>query len=112
MKSQLLRYSCKSPLISFWPHASNLFSILNRDAITICTTIFGALSVMTVGIHRKELVTVFVLPVLISIISCAGCRLILHLFSLGGQGAHLTDAENVTLTNIDMTVTWDTETHT
>ncbi|KAG7093988.1 hypothetical protein E1B28_007618 [Marasmius oreades] len=93
-----------------WPHPPTLASVLNRDALSVFAAICGILAAYTFGTYRRGVAVIFAFPILISITSCAGCRLILHLNSLGGRETS-TDPENMTFTAIDATITWDTGTH-
>ncbi|KAF9262366.1 hypothetical protein L218DRAFT_400375 [Marasmius fiardii PR-910] len=97
-------------LLDFWPRAQNIATVLNRDALSVFLAIFALFTAVIISTYRRGLAVLFVYPVFISIMSCGGCRLILHLFRFGGQET-LSDSENVVLTSVDATGTWDTRIH-
>ncbi|KAF9262369.1 hypothetical protein L218DRAFT_400455 [Marasmius fiardii PR-910] len=93
-----------------WPHAQNLASVLNRDALSVFVVLSGTFAAIIVSTYKSGLGVLFVFPALTSVTSCAGCRLILHLHRLGERETSA-GPEDTMFTSIDATGTWDTQTH-
>ncbi|KAF9266430.1 hypothetical protein L218DRAFT_996601 [Marasmius fiardii PR-910] len=94
---------------SFWPRTPVLVSVLNRDAISVFVAVSGTFAVVIISTNREGLAILFIQPAFISVVSCAGCRLILHLHGLGERETS-TDPENITFTTVDALDTWDIHT--
>ncbi|KAJ8071962.1 hypothetical protein PM082_001959 [Marasmius tenuissimus] len=89
--------------------APDLLSVLNRDALLVFITVFGTLVSIIVATYQKGLGAVFVYPLFISVVSCAGCRLVLHLQRLARRGSSANEA--AVFTDFNTSSTWDVRTH-
>ncbi|KAJ8077526.1 hypothetical protein PM082_001957 [Marasmius tenuissimus] len=89
--------------------APDLLSVINRDALLVFVAVFGTLVSIVVATYQKGTSALFVYPLFVTLVSCAGCRLVLHLQRLARRGSSANEA--IVFTDLNASTTWDIRTH-
>ncbi|KAJ8077499.1 hypothetical protein PM082_001930 [Marasmius tenuissimus] len=85
--------------------APDLASVLNRDALLVFIAVYGTLTSIIVTSYQRGMGVLFVYPLFVSIVSCVGCHLVLHLQRLARRGSAANEA--VVFTDLSANMTWN-----
>ncbi|ESK86162.1 hypothetical protein Moror_9276 [Moniliophthora roreri MCA 2997] len=93
-----------------WSKTPTLTSVLTRDGFYVFSAVFVVSTAVVAGSFRRGPAALFINPLIVFVLSCAGARVILHLQRFGDEEDSTNSEGHSERQDTFSTVAWDVRT--